>query len=299
MIKITTNQDHVDVRLDKFLCQEFDISFGLAQKLIREKKIKVNDARVPLAYKLNDLDEITIFSDLSKRQEHQKKKPKISPQKIKNFLATVIYRDENLVAINKPSGLATQGGSLIDISVDDLIPYLKTDEKQETPQLVHRLDKDTSGILLIALNKKTAELLTAAFKSKTISKTYLALVHGVVKKDSGTINIALQKKFIGKTEKVYPDFENGKEAITHFKVVRRYFDNTLLELNPITGRTHQIRVHCKEMGHAIINDIKYGGKEVMNKKLSDRMCLHALQIKLRDYYGKELIIATKKPNFTK
>jgi 23S rRNA pseudouridine955/2504/2580 synthase len=262
---------------------------------------------------------------LKPRLNTEKKKPQISAQKIKNFLATIIYQDKNLIAINKASGLATQGGSGVELSVDDLLVCLKnlpkkndssqkkSDENSaqvspeldnialgvDSPQLVHRLDKDTRGILLIARNKKSAEFLTKAFKEKTIEKTYLALVNGAVKKDSGIINIPLRKKFVGKNEKVYPDFEEGKEAITNFKVRKTFDDYSALELNPITGRTHQLRVHCKEIGHSIINDVKYGGIGVVRKELSNRLCLHAYKIKLNDYFGKELLIETEIPEFFK
>jgi len=315
---VQINQDFAGLRLDKFLCQNFDIPFGLAQKLIREKKVKVNKVRVDASYKTQDADHVEVFADLKPRLNTEKKKPQVSAQKIKNFLASIIYQDENLIAVNKPSGLATQGGSGIEISVDDLLFCLKNlpnknlgDNSQlatspaksgpenDSPQLVHRLDKDTSGILLIARNKKTAEFLTASFKNKTIEKTYLALVAGVVKKTEGVIKIPLRKKFVGKNEKVYPDFEEGKEAITNFKVLKTYYDHSALELNPITGRTHQLRVHCKEIGHPIVNDIKYGGIDVARKEIANRLCLHAYKIKLTDYFGKELVIESEIPEFFK
>lgn len=278
------------MRLDKYLCKKFDISFGLAQKIIREKKIKVNGKRVDASYKIIDSDQVEVFADLNKRLEHTKSKPLISEEKIKKFLATKIYEDENIIAINKPSGLAVQGGSGIDISVDDYIFERKW-------QLVHRLDKDTSGILLIAKNNKSAEFLTNAFRNKTIKKTYLALVAGNLKKEEGVINIPLRKKLLGKNEKVSPDFEDGKEAITKFKLLKNFHNHALVELSPITGRTHQLRVHMKELGHPIINDIKYGGREVVRKDLCKRLCLHAYKIELFDYFGKNLKIETDKPEF--
>ena len=209
---------------------------------------------------------------------------------MKKFSSWIIFEDENLIAINKPSGLATQGGSGIEISVDDFVLLKKF-------QLVHRLDKDTSGILLIAKNSKSAEFLIDAFKNKTVEKTYLALVRGVPKKVSGVINIPLRKKLLGKNEKVSPDFESGKEAITEFKILKNFSDRALLELKPLTGRTHQLRVHCKELGHPILNDVKYGGKEVLRKDLCKRMCLHAYKIELQDYFGKKLEIKTSLPEF--
>ena len=288
------NQDFAGFRLDKFLCQKFDISFGLAQKLIREKKVKVNSARQDASYKLELADEVKIFADLENRTFREKQKPRISEKKIAEFLSYVIFEDENLIAINKPSGLAVQGGSDIEISVDDFLSLL---EEGKNFQLVHRLDKDTSGILLIGKNKKSAEFLTDAFRNKTISKTYLALVCGVVKKSQAVINIPLRKKNTGKNENVRPDFEEGKEAITEYKTLKTFADYSLLELAPITGRTHQLRVHCKEIGHPILNDVKYGGREVLRKDLCSRLCLHAYKIRLSDYFGKELKIESELPEF--
>jgi 23S rRNA pseudouridine955/2504/2580 synthase len=290
MPRVTANSAFVDLRLDKFLCKKFDISFGVAQKLVREKKVKVNEARVDAAYKMQDGDQVEIFSTLKDRFEKPEKKNKVSDEKRRKFSTWTIFEDENILAINKPSGLAVQGGSGIEISVDDFI-------SPKNYQLVHRLDKDTSGILLIAKNDKTAELLTDAFKNKTISKTYLALVAGNLKKPFGTINIPLRKKLLGKNEKVLPDFEQGKEAITNFKLLKNFDDFALVELSPITGRTHQLRVHCKELGHAVINDVKYGGRAVLRKNLSKRLCLHAHKIELSDYFGKKLKIETELPDF--
>jgi 23S rRNA pseudouridine955/2504/2580 synthase len=302
MIPIQVNQESAGLRIDKFLCQEFDISFGIAQKIIRGKKVKVNGTRVDASYRIEDSDQIEIFSDLKKRLENsekkERKKQSVSKEKIKEFASWKIFEDENLLAINKPSGLATQGGSGIDLCVDDILSYINSDKKpQERLQLVHRLDKDTSGILLIAKNHKAAEFFTDSFRNKTIKKTYLALVRGVVKKSDGVINIPLRKKLLGKNEKVQPDFEEGKEAITEFKLLRSFDDYSLLELRPLTGRTHQLRVHCKEIGNAILNDVKYGGKAVIRKDLCKRLCLHAHKIELADYYGKKLDLKTKLPEF--
>jgi 23S rRNA pseudouridine955/2504/2580 synthase len=289
MIIITTEE--AGIRLDKFLCKKFDISFGLAQKVIREKKIKVNGKRSDSAYKIAEEDQIEVFADLSSRFEKRSaKKPQITEARFDKFASYIIFEDENMVAIDKPSGLATQGGSGIEISVDDFVRSKKW-------QLVHRLDKDTSGILLIAKNSKAADFLTEKFKSKTIEKTYFALVNGKLKKTEGVINIPIRKKLLGKNEKVLPDYEEGKEAITKYKLIKNFFDFALVEFSPLTGRTHQIRVHAKEIGHAILNDVKYGGKDVLRKDLCKRLCLHAYKISINDYFGEKLEIETKLPEF--
>jgi 23S rRNA pseudouridine955/2504/2580 synthase len=290
VLLIQINQAFDGLRLDKFLCKKFDISFGLSQKIIREKKIKVNGIRVDAAHKVQDADQVEIFFDLQNRTQKAKVKPKISPEKIKKFSSWIVFEDENLIAINKPSGLATQGGSAIEISVDDFL----LDQKL---QLVHRLDKDTSGILLLAKNNASAQFLIDAFKSKTIKKTYLALAFGVMTKNSGVINIPLRKQLVGKNEKVRPDFSLGKEAITEFKVLKQFTSHSLLELRPLTGRTHQLRVHCKELGHPILNDVKYGGLPVLRKDLCKRLCLHAYEIEIANYFGKRLKITTELPEF--
>ncbi len=290
MFSIKVDKNFSGLRLDKFLCKKFDIPFGLAQKLVREKKVKLNGKKADSSYKIQELDQVEIFADLKTRFEKKSKTIKISVEKLKQFLSWVIFEDDNLVAINKPSGLATQGGSGIKISVDDFV-------KEKKWHLVHRLDKDTSGILLIAKNKESFEVLTKSFKAKTIQKTYLALVSGSLKKTQGVINIPLRKKMLEKHEKVVPDFEEGKEAITKFKLLKKHHDYSLVELQPLTGRTHQLRVHLKELGCPIINDVKYGGKDVLRRNISNRLCLHAYQIELDNFFDKKLFIKADIPDF--
>ncbi|MFZ9180903.1 MAG: RluA family pseudouridine synthase [Rickettsiales bacterium] len=276
-------------RIDKFLCHKFDISFSLSQKIIREKKILINQKIAQINNKIQINDQIIINDKLPIRNQFEA--TKISSEKIKKFWQNIIYEDENLIAINKPSGLATQGGSGIEISVDDFV-------KERKFQLIHRLDKDTSGLLLIAKNKDSADFLGNLFKNKEIEKTYIALVDGIVKKPSGIIDMPLLKQNIGKNEKVQVDIEFGKKAITKYQVLKTFQNITELELKPITGRTHQLRVHCKEIGHPIINDYKYGGKKVAMKDKFSQLCLHSYQIIIHQYYGKELVIKTPYPNFT-
>ena len=291
MLSITISDEYNSQRIDKFLCKKFDISFSLSQKIIREKKVKINNKKAQISDKLSIGDQISIFEKLNLRKQNLLSKPNISIEKQKKFWQNIIFEDENIIAINKPSGLATQGGSLIDISVDDFAKLKKY-------QLVHRLDKDTSGVLLIAKNNHSSEFLIEAFKNKTIRKTYIALVLGHVKKNFGTIDIPLAKKMLGKNEKVQADFEFGKKAITNYRVIKNFNDFTQLELNPITGRTHQLRVHCKEIGHPILNDIKYGGKKVDFKTTFPRLCLHSFKIEIPNYNQQTLVIQTPPPNFT-
>lgn len=286
MINLTAKPEDDSLRIDKFICKNFDISFALAQKLIRQKKLKINGARPVQGQKISAGDEIIIHENLSKRKEKFKKAP--SRHKLAKISSYKIFEDKNIFAINKPSGLATQGGSGIEFSLADFAENKKY-------HLVHRLDKDTSGVLLLAKNKEVADYLLQKFKDKEINKIYTALVLGNLKKEQGQINIPLKKKMLQGNEKVRPDFEDGKEAISNFKLIQNFMDHALVELSPITGRTHQLRVHMKELGHPILNDIKYGGPRAKNKEICKRLCLHAKNLIIEDYFGKKLEIFA--PNF--
>ena len=281
-------------RLDRFLHKQFGTSVALLQKLIRTKKIKVNQQKVAINHQLQPNDMINITININHNSLLTIPKNKLNPAQINNFWQNTIYEDENIIAINKPSGLATQGGSGIKISVDDFV-------KDKKYHLVHRLDKDTSGLLLIAKNSETANFLYQQFKQKNISKTYFAIVLGLVKKTSGEINIPIAKQKLGKNEKVSPcpNFANlnstinkNNIAITKFFCQKTYQNYSLLKLQPITGKTHQLRVHCKEIGHPIINDIKYGGIKVKQKEISNTLCLHSWQVVVKNYPQQKNLIIT-------
>jgi len=295
MQKFIVNIDNAGSRLDKFLAKN-GCGFALAQKLLRQKDIKVNAKKVGAEHRLEQGDEVQIFGNWQATGQ-VKSKPKVSEDKIKLIKNSIIHQDENLIAIDKPAGIAVQAGNPNDFSIDAALPYLKF-ENEETPRLVHRLDRDTSGILLLARNRKTATLLTDGFKNKTIKKTYLALVKGIPHKEEDIISMPLLEKAFGNVKKVFKD-NLGKEAITHYKILKTFADYSLLELKPITGRMHQLRVHCKEIGHPIIGDGKYSKQwEVESKQFDkNKLCLHSLKIEIADFYGKKLVIKSNKPDF--
>lgn len=318
-IEITSLEDNL--RIDKFLCKKFSITFSLAQKLLREKKIAVNQNITTKSIKLKFKDKITINDDAlsankAKYSNNNGGKSLNSPaiiDLIAKIAKMTIFEDENILIINKPNSLAVQGGSNIKISLDDALQLLNQQYHlnnlkyhkffkfyQESPhlleknnvnnlikmQLVHRLDRETTGLLIIAKNNQIAQFLTASFRNKTISKIYQAAILGIPRKLNGTINIPLSKKVVNNIEKVYKDIE-GKEAISNFRVIASRENYSLLELSPITGRTHQLRVHCKEIGHPIVNDIKYGGNATINRNIGKKICLNAYKITINDYYGKD------------
>ncbi len=295
MIEIIIDDDAQGSRIDKFLMNRYEIGFPLMQKLIRSKNIKVNSKSISKPVRIEAGDEIKIYADLKLRKIDEKPRVRVSDGAIEDFLSMMIYEDEHIFAIDKPSGLAVQGRSLANFSIDDILYNLK--KRGYKLHLVHRLDRDTSGVLLLAKTKESAAILSEHFKNKTIKKTYLALVTGELSKNSGIIDIPLLKKRIDGVEKVYPDSALGSKATTHFKLIEIYAGFCLVELMPVTGRTHQLRVHTKEIGNPIIGDFKYGGKKVLMREVADRLCLHAKKIEIEDYFGKKLVIESKTPQF--
>ncbi len=290
-----------DLRLDKFLMTK-GLNFALINKLIRKKLIRVNSQKIDISYNLQKKDILEILVDLNFQPKAPKMTKSVSSNMVQIVKNSIIFQDQNIIILNKKPGLAVQGGSGVNISIDDILPYLKFDNMQN-PKLVHRLDKDTSGILLIARNKDASTLLTSYFKHKKIEKTYIALVKGRLSKEEGKIQIPLIKKYQGKNEKVYKDDIFGKEAITYYKLLQYYpnKDVSIVKVKPITGRTHQIRVHLKEIGHPIIGDFKYGANNTDFAALNihHRLYLHSFAIKIDDFFGKSLNISTHNINLVR
>ncbi len=300
MQEFIVNIDNAGSRLDKFLAKN-GFGFALAQKLLRQKQVKLNGGKIKLIDKERRLklaDKIEILGNWQTNQE----KPiasLVNPRQINDLKRNIIYQDKNLIAINKPCGIAVQAGKKGDFSIDLALPFLKLDN-QETPRLVHRLDRDTSGILLLARNRETAALLNDGFKNKTIKKTYLALVEGTLKQSTQIISLPLIEKIFGNTKRVFKS-EIGKEAITELKVLQSFGDYSLLELKPITGRMHQLRVHCREISHPIVGDRKYGNQARSKDERipKNRLCLHSFKIEIDHFFGKKLLINTPQPDFLK
>ena len=251
---------------------------------------------------MQEKDVVEVLTSLNFQPKAVKIKKSVNSNVVQAVKSSIIFQDQNIIILNKKSGLAVQGGSGISTSVDDILPYLKF-ENIQNPKLVHRLDKDTSGILLIARNKDASTLLTSYFKNKKIEKTYIALVKGRLSKDEGKIQMPLIKKYQGKNEKVYKDDVLGKEAVTYYKLLQYYPDKDIsaVKVNPITGRTHQIRVHLKEIGHPIIGDFKYGANntDFANLNMHHRLYLHSFSIKIDDFFGKSLNMSTHDINLVK
>lgn len=297
---ITVTNTPSQTRLDRYLRRVFShIPTTLIHKYIRKKLIKLNNNKAEIDSKVIDGDEISLFikmeeQALNKPQTHNMMASRQYQEMLETLTVNIIYQDEHMLVINKPHGLAVQGGSKIRISVDDLADGLKfgLDTK---PKLVHRLDKDTSGILLLARTNQAAQYLTNLFKTKQIQKIYWAMVAGKPSKASGLIDLAMAKSEISGDEKVRIT-EHGKNALTQYKLLDHAGKVvSWLEMLPITGRTHQLRVHASAIGHPIIGDGKYGGAGAFIKGCSEKLHLHAREITITDYFGKKLSIKTPLP----
>ena len=238
-----------NIRIDTYLSSKLDISRSKIQKLIDEEKVTVNGKVIKSNYKTKLNDEIEIDDELDFDIT-------VEPVEIP---LDIVYEDEYLMIINKPSGLVVHPapGHYDDTLVNGLLFYLNKDKtKNIRPGIVHRLDKDTSGLMVVAKDEKTMELLSEMISKKEVERKYLAIVDGVIKENTATIDAPIgrdpsnrQKMAINPT---------GKKAITHIKVIERFKNNTFIECLLDTGRTHQIRVHLSYINHRVTNDPVYG-----------------------------------------
>lgn len=281
------------IRLNRWFIKYYpNITLGRLQKLLRTKQVKVDGKKVEASHRMATGEEVRI-PPLKEGEMLTEKSRELSPRDIEFIRNLVIFMDENIIAINKPSGLAVQGGTNTYYHVDWMLDGLCF-ENEERPKLVHRIDKDTSGVLLLARNRKTAELLTKSFRDHSMPKTYLAFVNGCPKKKSGEINASIEK--MGEKSIVSDD---GQFAKTEYEVIDVVGDRfALVEASPLTGRTHQIRVHMEALGCPIVGDDKYFGEERQRVSLfADKLHLHAYKIDLSYIYNKKLLIKAELPTY--
>ena len=253
MIKVVSDKENI--RIDKYLASILDYSREYIGRLIDSKLVLVNDKIVKASYKVALQDEIVIHDEQMKVEDH------IEPVKMD---LDIVYEDEYLMVINKPSGLVVHpgAGNYNNTLVNGLMYYTKhlSDVGGSTrPGIVHRIDKDTSGLLLIAKTNLVHEILADDFKNKRIKREYIALLDGVFMQGSATIDAPIGRDKNNREKMAV--IEDGKHAVTHMKVLKRYDKNTLVSCVLETGRTHQIRVHMAYIGYPIHNDPVYSKKE--------------------------------------
>lgn len=289
MKTVIVSQQDANIRLDRWFKRYYEnLTHGELQKMLREKNIKLNAKKARADLRIAEGDEIT-FPESLKKLETIEKQQKISLKDTQWLQNTVIYKDRDLIAINKPSGLPVQGGKNISRHLDAMLDALSFGFGR--PKLVHRLDRNTSGVLILARSAQSASWLTEAFRSREIYKTYLAVVKGSFKQKKDKIDLPLIKIWEKNSEKVIVDKKNGLNAITKYEVLSSSNEASLLKLMPDTGRTHQLRVHCQSVGHPIFGDEKYGGPK------APKLLLHAWKIEIPKGNNEYLKISAPLPEY--
>lgn len=275
------DEEDEDIRLDNFLSNLFsDISRTKIQELIKAGKATVDNATKKPAYKLRTNEKVEFEYDEDKIEI-------IEPQ---NIPLEIVYEDDNMLVVNKPSGMLThptsteQSNTLVNAllykygeNLSDINGYLRRG-------ILHRLDRNTSGLLMVAKNNKTHEILAQQIKEKTAEKKYLAIAKGSFKDTSGTINLPIGRH---PSQPKMAVIKGARESVTEYKVLKKFKDCTLLELNLITGRTHQIRVHLSHLKHPILNDTLYGAGQYKVK--TNEQVLQSYKLKFTKPFTNDII----------
>ena len=293
MKEFIVEKEKAGKRLDAYLSLENNsISRTMIQKLIDENHIMVNEKVTKASYKVAEGDRITL----------EEVKPKEISLKAQDIAIDVIYEDKDIIVVNKPKGLVVHpangnpDGTLVNAIMAICKGSLSGIGGEIRPGIVHRLDKDTSGIIIIAKNDEAHIKLSEQIKNREVKKTYIALVRGFVKENEATINMPIGRST--KDRKKMAVVKNGKNAITHIKVLERFNNYTLLQVNIETGRTHQIRVHLSQIGYPIVGDYTYSNGK--NEFGIVGQCLHAKSLKFRHpITNKEIYLEAELPQYFK
>lgn len=302
-LRFTVDRGQESVRIDKFVMGKLEgATRSKVQQALEEGFVLVNGKPVKSNYKIRPGDDILVYE--TRKSEIYEVLPEELP-------LDIVYEDDDLLIVNKVAGMVVHPGcgNYSGTLVNGLAHYLKREEidTEELPRvgLVHRIDKNTSGLLLIAKTPEAMTNLAAQFKKHTVHRRYIALVWGNLEEDEGTItgHVGRNLRF-RKIMDVFPDGDYGKEAITHYKVLERFNYVTLVEMRLETGRTHQIRVHMKYIGHPLFNDETYGGAHIVKGtvftkykqfvencfKILPRHALHAKELGFRHPTTKEQVM---------
>ncbi len=253
-------------RIDNYLSETLDISRSQIQKYIKENYITVNNQEVKSSYVLKETDEIEV------NIKEEEKIISATPEKMD---LNIVYEDDDVIVINKPNGMVVHpgNGNYSHTLANGLMYHSKLSDINGSfrPGIVHRIDAYTTGLLMVAKNNFAHASLAKQLEEKTVTRKYIALVWGVIKSDTGTIDAPIGRDKLDRKKMAVTDI-NSKKAITHFKVLERLNNATLIELSLETGRTHQIRVHMNYIGHPVVNDPVYGKRKLID---STGQCLHA------------------------
>jgi 23S rRNA pseudouridine955/2504/2580 synthase len=300
----TVSDDEADIRLDRWFRRHFPgLTQGAIQKLCRTGQIRVDGHRAEAATRLSTGQAIRI-PPLPAAPAPAVPRPEVDPLAARDLQKLVLYRDDSVLVINKPHGMPVQGGPGITHHLDALLDALRFGSN-ERPRLVHRLDRDTSGVLLLARTPGSAAKLAALFRSRDVEKTYWAVVARRPIPSEGRIDLPLKRIGGARGERTAPAERDDKEAaraITDYRTLDHAGQKLAwLELQPLTGRTHQLRVHCVALGAPILGDVKYARPDQNNafaatvEGLSSELHLHARALRLPHPAGGTLLVEADIP----
>jgi 23S rRNA pseudouridine955/2504/2580 synthase len=297
----TVGSDEADLRLDRWFKRRYPtLTHGRLEKLLRTGQIRVDGGRAKSNQRL-EAGQVVRIPPLGEAAAKKKSAAKgnVSDRDIEMLQGLVLYKDADMLAINKPAGLAVQGGSKTTRHIDGMLDALQFDAK-ERPRLVHRLDRDTSGVLLLARTVQAASRLGKAFQEGEMEKVYWAVVHGRPRFPGGTIDAALAKGGEAGAERMEWNDDEGRDAVTEYMTISQAADKyTWLALMPRTGRTHQIRAHCAIMKTPIMGDVKYGAPKLDEygelEGLGQQLCLHARSLTVTLPNRKQVTITAPLP----
>lgn len=296
---IAVAPDEAGLRLDRWFRRHFpQVTHGRLEKWLRSGQIRLDGRRVKAGVRLEPGQMIRVppLGDEKLPALRKRPSPAVPDAEARALEARVLHRDDHVLVIDKPPGLAVQGGSGTRRHLDAMLDALRFGG--ERPRLVHRLDKDTSGVLVLARTAAAAAALARAFRSREVHKLYWAVVVGVPRPSSGRIDLRLAKKLGRHGERMEPDAEAGLRAVTEFRIIEQAGRRAAwLLLEPLTGRTHQLRVHCAAIGTPILGDGKYGGAEAVleGDQISRKLHLHARWIEIPHPAGGVLAISAPLP----
>lgn len=298
--QFTVGDDDDGIRLDRWFKRHLpDANFNIVSRWTRTGQLRVDGKRATPGDRIEAGQIIRVppaDSTPAPAARPKKARPPLSQEDTEFMQSLVIHRDRQAIVINKPPGLATQGGTKTERHVDGLLDAL-TFDAEGRPKLVHRLDKDTSGVLLLARSANAAGHFAKAFSSRTARKVYWALITGVPSIEDGMIELPIAKQPGTGGEKMHVDEKEGSPARTRYRVIERAGNRAAwVELQPYTGRTHQLRVHMAAIGHPIVGDGKYGGQEAyLTGGVSRKMHLHARRLRVDHPDGGQIDVRADLP----
>lgn len=287
---LTIEAEHEGQRIDNFLKTQLKgVPKSLIYRILRKGEVRVNKKRIKPEYKLCPGDEVRVPPV---RVAEKNELPSANLGSIQRLENQILFEDDAMIVLNKPSGMAVHGGSGLSFGVIEGLRALRPDAR--FLELVHRLDRDTSGVLLVAKKRSALRSLHEQLRVKTMRKQYLALVRGQWQPHVKVVNAPLRKNDLQSGERVVRVSSDGKPSETRFRIARQFAEATLVECSPITGRTHQIRVHTQHVGHPIACDDKYGEAafdEKMRSQGLKRLFLHAWKLTFtHPVDGREVLI---------